>query len=299
MKDGKASIDASLTKKVLRKVLEEALGTETAKQKYASFDLIGDIAVLRLPSGLEYLSPVLGEALLKANRRIATVLLQKGGISGNFRLRNLKWILGERRTETIHKEHGCLFKVDLAKAYFSPRLQYERLRIARLIKPLENLVNLFSGVGCFSLIAAKHSLLRCAFSIDLNPDAVKLMEENVKLNKLEARVLPMLGDAKDVVAHSLVGVADRVLMPLPELVYEYLDTAIKALKPSGGFLHLYDFVHASKNEDPIKKVMERASSRLQSLKVKYRIIFGRIVRNVGPNWYQVALDVRTMPSDEG
>ncbi|MBS7609356.1 class I SAM-dependent methyltransferase family protein [Candidatus Bathyarchaeota archaeon] len=279
--------------------MEEVLGTEVGRHQYASFDLIGDIAVLRLPGELEYLGLLLGEALLKANRRISTVLLQKGGVSGTFRLRNLQWILGEKRTETIHKEHGCLFKVDLAKAYFSPRLQHERLRIAHLIKPLENLVNLFSGVGCFSIIAAKHSLLRSAFSIDLNPDAVKLMEENIRLNKVEGRVIPILGDAKDVVEHSLVGIADRVLMPLPELVYEYLDTAIKALKPSGGFLHLYDFVHASRDEDPIKKVMEQASSRLQSLKVKYRILFGRIVRSVGPNWYQVALDVRIMPLDEG
>jgi tRNA (guanine37-N1)-methyltransferase len=278
-------------KKALKRVLEEALGTKDLRGLYASFDLVGDIAVLRLPRELEYLSPKLGEAILKSNRRVVTVLLQKEGVSGIFRLRSLKWVLGEQKTETIHKEHGCLFKVDLAKAYFSPRLHYERIRIARLVRPSENLVNLFSGVGCFSIVAAKHSQLRSAFSIDLNPEAVRLMEENVRLNKMEGRVFPILGDAKEVVEDRLRGVADRVLMPLPELVYEYLETAIKALKPSGGFIHLYDFVHASKGEDPIEMVMGRASKRLESLNVSHRFLFGRIVRSVGPNWYQVALDI--------
>ena len=204
----------------------------------------------------------------------------------------LEWIAGERRTETVHREHGCVFRVDLEHCYFSPRLSHERMRIAQLVQQGEVVVNMFSGVGCFSVVISAHSRPERVYSIDVNPVAVKYLKENARLNKAERTIVPILGDAKEVIRDNLQNSADRVLMPLPEKAYDYLEYAISALKPNGGHINYYDFEHAKKDEDPIKKIEEKVSMKLRTLNVQFVISDSRIVRSVGPNWHQMVLDIR-------
>jgi len=229
---------------------------------------------------------------MKTHKRVKTVLLQTSPVFGEFRLRDLQWIAGENETETVHREFGCLFKVDLKQVYFSPRLSHERVRIAKMAQPNEVVVNLFAGVGCFSIIMARFSKIDKVYSIDINPTAVRYMRENVELNKVEERVIPVVGDAKEVAEKRLKNLADRVLMPLPEKAYEYLEQALIALKPSGGYIHYYAFKHATKNENPVEMVKARVSEKLQKLKTEFDIPFSRIVRTTGPNWYQIVIDIQ-------
>jgi len=257
-----------------------------------SYDIVGDIAIVRIPEALRHRASEIAEAIIQINSHVRTVLNQVSPVSGDFRLRRLEWIYGEKKTETIHREHGCLFKVDLEKCYFSPRLLFERSRIAEQVKPSETVINMFAGVGCFSIIIAKKSDVRRVYSIDINPWAIRYAEENVRLNRVEHIVKPILGDAKIVIEDKLKGLADRVLMPLPEKAYEYIDYAIIALKSEGGVVHYYDFVHAGRGEDPIQKVEERIRHKLQLLKLDSEICFGRVVRTVGPRWFQIALDIK-------
>lgn len=280
----------------LKTLLKDRLTPEELKGLYKSYDIVGDIAVIRVHEGLKPKAAIVAEAIMETHKRVKTVLLQTSPISGEFRLRNLQWIAGENKTETVHKEFGCLFKVDLKQVYFSPRLSYERRRIAELAKPNEIVVNLFAGVGCFSIILAKFSKVAKVYSIDINPVAVQYMRENVLLNKAVRQVIPILGDAKEVVEKRLRSVADRVLMPLPEKAYEYLEQALIALKPSGGYIHYYTFEHATKNESPVEKAEMKASERLRKLKARFDIPFGRVVRTTGPNWYQVVLDIKVIPN---
>jgi len=261
------------------------------KMIYRSFDIVGDIAVLKIPKGLEGKGEIIANAIMQLNKNIRTVLCQTSPIHGELRLRELKWLGGDNRTETFHKEHGCLFKVDLAKCYFSPRLSYERIRVAKQVKHGEVIVNMFAGVGCFSIIIARHSKAGKVYSIDINPYAVQYMQLNTYLNKVEEIVEPIEGDAKEAIISRLRNVADRVLMPLPEKAYEYLDYAIMALKPVGGIIHYYDFEHAEKNKDPIIKVVDKVSRKLKDLNLDFNVPFARIVRTVGPRWYQVVLDI--------
>jgi tRNA (guanine37-N1)-methyltransferase len=101
-----------------------------------------------------------------------------------------------------------------------------------------------------------------------------------------------LGDSKEIISNRLQGVADHVLMPLPEKAFEYLPYAVSALKATGGWIHYYDFEHATKTETPAEKTMLRLSKKLASLGVPFQIPFSRVVRPTGPNWYQVAIDIR-------
>jgi tRNA (guanine37-N1)-methyltransferase len=229
---------------------------------------------------------------MSIHREVKSVWRQTSAVSGDYRLRQLEFLLGERKTETIHREHGCRFKIDLEKAYFSPRLSYERTRVAKLVQPGEVILNMFAGVGCYSISIAKHSKPLKVFSIDINPVAIHFLTENSRLNRVADVVVQIQGDAKDVINTRLLNVADRVIMPLPERAYQYLDSALSALKPTGGWLHYYAFEHAKKNEDPTKKVEAKVSKKLHRLSASFQVKFGRIVRPIGPRWYQVVLDIQ-------
>jgi len=257
-----------------------------------TYDLVGDVAVLRVPDNVKARIHVVARAILQAHKNVKTVLLQAGGVAGEFRLRSLEWLLGEKKTQTVHGEWGCKYKVDLETCYFSPRLSFERMRIARLVKPHETVVNMFAGIGCFSILMVKLGKAQIVYSIDVNPSAIEYMQENARLNRVESQVVSIQGDAKDIIAEHLGNIADRVLMPLPQKACEYLGYAVAALKPTGGWIHYYDFEHASKDEDPVEKVRVKVSERLRELGTRFTVSFGRVVRKTGPNWYQVVLDIQ-------
>ena len=256
-----------------------------------SFDIVGDIAVIKLSGSSHADATAAAEAIMNCNKGVKTVLAQASKISGEYRLRKLTCIGGEDKTLTIHREHGCFFTVDLEKCYFSPRLSGERLRIARMIKPNETVVNMFAGVGCFSIIIAKKNPTAKVYSIDINPQAVEFMQENIRKNRVFGKVIPILGDSKAVIENGLEHCADRVLMPLPEKALEYLPCAVSALKPSGGWIHCHCFEHAAKTEESVEKAHVKIAQKFKSLNVDFEVPFSRVVRPVGPNWHQVEVDI--------
>lgn len=278
-------------RKRLRKTLSDALSAEDLRKVYNSFDIVGDIAIIKLP----YTSPVnaqtIAKAIMSTHRNVKTVLMQASPVAGDLRLRRLTYVAGENKTCTVHREFGCLFSVDVAKCYFSPRLAHERMRIARMVEPNEIVVNMFAGVGCFSIIIAKHSRAAKVFSMDVNPAAVQFLQENIRLNRVYDRVIPLLGDAKEIITSRLQHIADRVLMPLPEKALEYFPYAVSALKASGGWVHYYGFEHAAKTESPLEKVQLKVTEALDALGVDFELPFVRVVRSTGPNWFQLVVDV--------
>jgi tRNA (guanine37-N1)-methyltransferase len=256
-----------------------------------SYDIIGDIAIIRMEAGSERRCLPVAEAIMGVHTSVKTVLGQTGAVQGDFRLRNLRHIAGQKKTTTFHRESGCVFSVDLEQCYFSPCLSNERMRIARQVGSGEVVVNMFAGVGCFSILVAKHSDAEKVYSIDVNPVAVRYMRENVRLNGVYGRVIPVLGDAKDVIWRKLGHVAERVLMPLPEKALEYLPSATLALARKEGRIHYYDFEHANKGVDVVQKVKAKVAEKLENLGIAFDFALGRVVRSTGPHWYQVVLDI--------
>jgi len=273
--------------KNLREALREII-PEQEMGKIRAFDVVGDIAIIKIPPELSPWKREIGRALMTIHRNVKTVLNQTTPVKGEFRTRELEIMAGEQRTETIHRESGCLFKVDLAKAYFSPRLGTERLRISKLVQAGEVVTNMFAGVGCYSIIIAKHSRASLVYSIDKNPDAFRYMVENIRLNKVGAKVVPILGDAKEVIENRLHGMADRVLLPLPEMAREFLNTAILALKPSGGIIHFYDY---GEEPDVYGPSFEFVSSIASKWNFKTSLLECRKIRSYAPKCYHIALDI--------
>lgn len=279
-------------KPLLRRIAEEVLGEEWSNRIWKRIEIIGDIAVIRVPFDIkpEDLKP-LAYALLEKIPYVKSVWAGLPGVSGEYRLRKYIHLAGEKRSETIYREHGCLFKLDITRTYISPRLNYEHARVSSLVKPGEVVINMFSGVGLFSIIIAKYRRPKKVYSIDINPWAYKYLVENTILNKVQGIVVPILGDAAKVIEEKLVDTADRVLMPLPELALEYLPYAIKALKDSKGYIHVYVHVKTVKGENYIEKSRKIIMDRLWEIGVKGKILFMRRVRMVGPRKYQVVADL--------
>ncbi|MEM0246393.1 MAG: class I SAM-dependent methyltransferase family protein [Desulfurococcaceae archaeon] len=278
---------------LLKRIAREVLGEEYAKKLWKRVEFVGDLALIRVPIGLDpaELRPI-AEELLNRFSYVKSVWAAIPGIEGEYRLRKYVWLAGEARSETVYKEHGCLFKVDVTKVYVSPSLNYEHMRVARLVKPGEVVVNMFAGAGLFSIIIAKHAKPFKVYSIDINPHAYNYMVENVKLNKVDGVVVPLLGDAKELVEGRLKNAADRVLMPYPELALEYLPYALKALKCNKGWVHVYLHSKVTKGENWKDRSWKTVEERFKELGVDdYEIALVRKIRNVGPRIHQVVLDV--------
>jgi tRNA (guanine37-N1)-methyltransferase len=274
--------------KRLKEKLTNTLPPQALAKIYSSFDTVGDIAIIRAPQN----ASAVAKEIMATHKGIKAVFLQTSPVKGDHRTRQLTLLAGENKTVTKHKEAGCTFAVDIGKCYFSPRLSHERLRVASQVSPKETIVNMFAGVGCFSVIIAKTRPETKVYSIDINPAAYQFMQENTRVNRVFGKVLPMLGDSQEIVETQLQGIADRVLMPLPEKALEYLPTALSALKKTGGWIHYYDFQHAPGSEDPCKKTEQKVAQKLNSLGAKYLFTCSRIIRSTGPNWYQTVLDIQ-------
>jgi tRNA (guanine37-N1)-methyltransferase len=271
--------------RMLKKALEAILSEKESEQLISSFDQIGDIIIVRIPDSLISKKKVIGKALLQQVKTANSVFYQSSPVEGDFRTRNLVLIAGDKKTETEYKENGCRFIVDVEKAFFSPRLSTERERISNLVNEGDVIINMFGGIGMFSILAAKKKLCT-VYNIDINPVASKLCAENIKLNKLKGKVISLNGDAAQIIQEKLQCNADRVLMLLPERSDEFLDIAISSLKKNG-VVHYYSHIHAEKKQDALKLSEEHF---LNVNRTKTKINYSRIVRPVGPRFYQTVVD---------
>ena len=273
--------------RMLKKALENILSDKDTKDLVSAFDQIGDIIIVRIPDSLISKKKIIGKALLEQVKTAKTVFHQSSPVEGDFRTRNLELIEGDEKTETEYRENGCRFIVDVEKAFFSPRLSTERERISNLVNDHDVIINMFGGVGMFSLLAAKKKSCT-VYNIDINPVASKLCEENIKLNKLKGKVISLNGDATKIIKEQLQDKADRVLMLLPERSDEFLDTAISSLKKNG-VIHYYSHIHAEKKQDAPKLSEEHF---LNINKIQADILDSRVVRPVGPRFYQTVVDIK-------
>ncbi len=264
---------------------------EIKKVSLPPFDIIGDVAIFELPKEYkdlsekekEKVSKKIASDIMEQHKNIRSVAVKTGGIKGPFRIRSFKVVAGRKSTLTIHKEHGCRFKLDVSKAYYSPRLSYERKRINSLVKEGETVFVPFAGVGPFALIIAKSHPDSKVYANELNPDAYNYLIENIRLNKL-TNVIPIPGDARDLLnKREYKGIADRVIMPLPMSAEQFLDVAFYLAK-KGGVVHFYHFTDSIENAE--KVVKEAAKKEKKNIK----IIQSRLVRDYSPDIIEVVVD---------
>jgi tRNA (guanine37-N1)-methyltransferase len=278
---------------MLKNVLSNILAPDEVSQVYSAFDQIGDIVIIKIPDELMSKKNLIADAILAHVKTAKAVFAQVSPVKGDYRVRNLEFVAGENRTITEYKEHGCRFRVDVTKTYFSPRLSTERLRIAKMVSEGEIIVNMFAGVGTYSIVMAKMNKTCTVYSIDSNAVAAELCEVNAKLNKVHDRVISIHGDATEVIKDKLAGRADRVLMPLPERAKEFIDSAVLALNKNG-IVHYFVHVKADNKKTSQKLGLQDAHNSF--LKYNHIVQQVKVVRGVGPRMYQIVADVSVTTS---
>ncbi len=269
--------------KNLTEALESHLSPEEIELVPRAYDLVGDIVVLEIPDELSTHRETIGKVFHQVHKNLATVLAKKGAITGTTRVREYECLSGEDKTDTIHIEYGCRLAVDLSKAYFSPRLLEEHNRIAQLVKTNEFVVDMFCGVGPFPIHIARQKEAHIV-AIDINPEAIDLLNKSIGLNKLIGTIEPIVGDAKE---YAKEKVADRVIMNHPSGAFDFVSDACSILKPQG-VIHYYDFVGGEDPEgaitDKLTKLVEKTGRSIETVNIVRR------VRDSAPYEFQMVVD---------
>ncbi len=267
----------------LQELLRDRLTQDELRLLPSGWDRIGHVALLLLQSRLMGRAPEIGEVLLQL-RGVRTVAVRTGGITGRERRPKIRVVAGEPQTETVHKEHGCEFKLDVARVMFARGNIYERGRVAKLVRPGEVVVDMFAGVGQFTLPIAKNAKPERVYAIELNPVAFGYLEENVKLNRVGNVVKPLPGDCVKVAP---LGVADRVIMGILHVTHRYLSLAFEVLKPKGGVIHYHESVPSRIGfRRPVDRVRKAAGGR------RIRVLKARVVKRYSPGVNHVVIDAK-------
>jgi tRNA wybutosine-synthesizing protein 2 len=219
--------------------LEELLAEEMSSREQSllpkGWYILGEVIVVKIHPDLEGFKHTIGRALLEIYPRCRAVV-RDFGIDGPLREPVRELIAGER-SETVHRENGVRFRLDALRIMFSQGNLRERMRMS-LLGQGETVVDMFAGIGYFSIPMAVHSRPQRVLAIELNPVAHKYLVENARLNGVEDIVQPRLGDCSK---ETPSGDADRVIMGLVQVTDKYLQQGIGALR-AGGILHYHQTI---------------------------------------------------------
>ena len=246
-----------------------------------SYERLGDIAIIDEDDPER--ARALADALMESAIPVQSVLNRASKIQGTERVRDWE-VLAGTETETVHREYGCSFAVDLATVYFSPRLATERHRVVEQIADGERVFDMFAGVGPFVIPAAKRGAE--AVGVDINEDAIAYLRANAARNDVADRVTAIHGDVREVTAE-YDGWADRIVMNLPHSADDFLDTAV-ALAGETCVLHYYDIQHEDDPYGPGERAIREAAAPDYDVDIETR----HTVRSYAPHELNVVLDVR-------
>lgn len=275
----------------IRSVLAGKLSEEELKRVRRAFDIIGDIAIVEIDESLSEKRKMIAEAIMKVHRNVRVVCCKAGPVTGEERVRPVEVISGENRTETIHAENGCRFKLDVSKVFYTPRLANERMRIAKQVREGEVVADLFAGVGPYSILIAKLAKPRIVYAIDKNEFAYHYLLENIKLNKVEGRVRAFLGDCREVVEREGIAEVDRAIMNLPKQADHFLDVAFKTVR-SGGRVHFYYFLREDELFEGAFKIIEREAQKFGK---EVEFLDAKKCGELAPGVFRIVVDFEVNP----
>ncbi len=288
--------------KTLKEGIKELIPLEYLEFVPNSYDIIGNIIVIeydridQLPEQeREFFKEHIAKKLIEKHKNVKTVYEKVGKVDGRYRLRELKLIWGKANSETIYRENDCLFKLDIKKTYFSPRLNHERKRVAsQEFRKNELIVDMFAGVGPFSIqIAREHDVIIHAF--DINPQAFNYLVENINLNTLTGQVIPYNLNIKDLpkntseIGQKLRNKVDRIIMNLPESSLDFIDVACFLIKEEG---ILYNYQICEKPQSIKKSLLALENALKKNQRNIMKVLNTRIVKQYSPKADLIALDVR-------
>ena len=249
------------------------------------WEKLGDVLILRFPDKLKAYKIKIAEVYADV-LKCRSVLEDVGGIEGELRTPKFRFVYGDRNTETIHVENKIRFKLDPMKVMFSSGNKDERIRMANISNGSEVVVDMFAGIGYFSVPMAVYSRPKKIYAIEKNPTAFGYLKENIVLNHVTDIVEPILGDNREKTPKN---VADRVIMGYLKDTYLYLPYAIESLKGNKGIIHYHEICP---NELLPRRPVRRLREGAESYGREVEIIRIKKVKSYAPGVSHVVVDAR-------
>jgi len=249
-----------------------------------SYERLGDVVILDEDDPDR--ARQVADAIVESDLRARTVVNRASKVKGELRVREWDVLVGDS-TETVHREYGYEFALDIAEVYFSPRLATERHRVVSQVDAGERVIDMFAGVGPFAVPMAGRGAQ--VVGCDLNPVAIEYLEANARRNGVEDRVTAISGDVRDL-ADEYAGWADRLVMNLPHSAGDFLDTAVD-LASEECVIHYYDIQHEDDPFGPGERAIREAVADSDA-DYEVTVETERVVRSYAPHEYNVCLDVR-------
>ncbi len=254
----------------------------------ASYQQIGDIILVKLKPEVRKYEKEIGMTILDLFKSVSSVYLQES-IYGKLRQPKIRHLAGKRSTITIVNENHCKYKINISEVMFSKGNQEEKRRIVKQIKKNEVILDMFAGIGYFTIPIAKLTNCKKVYAIDLNPESIKLLKENIKLNKVEEKVKVFLGDSK-ILPLSFSKKFDRILLGYLPDAEPFLKTAFSCSK-KGTIIH-YHGISSNKGLNLISQIKKQA--RESELLVE--ILNAKKIKAYAPKKEHYVIDFRVLIS---
>ncbi len=262
---------------------------KSEKKEPKSFDILGNIIVVKFPKGFKARDKKkFAKDLLKEHKSVNTVLEKTGKFKGRLRKQTTEYLAGEKSKEVLYKENNCVFRFNIDKTYFSPRLNNERKEVANKIKKGEEVLVMFAGVGPYPIVISKNSSAGKVYSNEINREANKYAELNIELNKVKDEIVLLPGDIKKV-AKRLKEKFDVIVMPRPQLKDSFLREAFSLSKKNTRIFY-YDFC----KDDKIDSVVEMVKGEASKARKKIKILNVKHAGEIAPYKFRVRVDFRVL-----
>jgi tRNA (guanine37-N1)-methyltransferase len=246
-----------------------------------TYERLGDIALLDEDDPEQ--AQAAADAIMQSDLQVVAVLNRASKVHGEQRLREWDLLAGDT-TETVHREYGYEYHLDVTATYFSPRLATERHRVAEQVGDGERAVDMFAGVGPFAIPFADRGATVVA--TDINAAAIEHLRDNAARNGVADRITAIAGDVRDITPE-YGDWADRLVMNLPHSADDFLDTAV-ALAGEECVVHYYDIQHEDDPFGPGTAAIRAAAEPAYTVSVEHE----HVVRSYAPHELNVCLDVR-------
>ncbi len=274
----------------LKESLKDILNEEELSLLPRGFQTLGDIIILKLNEKLIGKEHQIAQAYLDLLPKLRSVYINRGKIVGAFRApEKIEFLEGVDNPNVEHKEHEVRYKFDITKIMFSKGNINERKYLSTLVKNGEIIIDMFAGIGYFSLPIAKHAPVKKIYSIELNHESYEYLVENIRINHLIDKIIPIEGNCKtEVLKLSEAGIrADRVIMGVFPAPRDYIKEALSLVKDKGTMFHYEGVVEKDNIAALFKEFNEIA------LKEGYNceLISHRIVKSYGPHLFHAVLDI--------
>lgn len=269
----------------VRAALEGSIGTEASRAVPHGYQRLGRVLIVRLPDGARPHFGAIGAAYLE-EFRVATVLRRAGPVAGEHRIPDLETIAGDG-TETEVQEHGIRYRFDAARILFARGNQSERRRAGEVTRPGETVVDLFAGIGYFTLPAAVNGRAAHVTACEENPVACAYLEANVRRNRVDSVVHVVPGDNRT--APLPRGGADRLFLGLLPSSVAWVPRALELARPDGAWLHVH---LTAPSRAPVAAAEQVVSAAVGAAGGSVSVARGRVVKPYGPGRTHVVVDVR-------